>query len=227
MSYEILASNTFDKPVSMLPYHDYTTNEPTVQHQIIDMPDQYEYSDPAVGRRNARNQAGQPQLSSQPVFYPLIEQNWHTTHDIYHGFSGFIHHPTAEDFLRADHPLPAPPNEVYDSDQNLPIIEPDSCLNGGLLDIRDTHDTNADFRTAVPAASIRRSSDHGGTFNRIQTMSSDTYHTALGGLRKISSGLHRKSSKRDRVKRFLKDMNPFRHRRDYGERASRTRDSIN
>jgi hypothetical protein len=40
-----------------------------------------------------------------------------------------IRQPVAEDFLRPDCPLPAPPAEEYDSDQNLPVIEPDSYWN--------------------------------------------------------------------------------------------------
>lgn len=44
-----------------------------------------------------------------------------------------IRQPVAEDFLRPNHPLPAPLIE-YDSDQDLPIIEPYSHWNDVLAD---------------------------------------------------------------------------------------------
>jgi hypothetical protein len=40
-----------------------------------------------------------------------------------------IRQPVAEDFLQPHHPLPPPPVAEYDSEQDLPVIEPASYLN--------------------------------------------------------------------------------------------------
>jgi hypothetical protein len=70
--------------------------------------------------------------------YPVHESN-HTmepakpfmvdmiTGDQWHR-GGSLRQPVAEDFLRTQHPLPAPPVEEHDSDQEMEIIEPDSYL---------------------------------------------------------------------------------------------------
>jgi len=58
-------------------------------------------------------------------------------------------------------------------------------------------------------------SEHHSTPVRVPTISSDMYQPALGGLQRVS-GVQRRDSKRDRVKRFAKNLNPFRHERKFG-----------
>ncbi|KAF2032479.1 hypothetical protein EK21DRAFT_109858 [Setomelanomma holmii] len=57
----------------------------------------------------------------QPAIFDLLSgENWQRV--------GSIRQPVAEDFPRPQHPLPAPPVDQHDSDQELEIIEPDSYL---------------------------------------------------------------------------------------------------
>jgi len=215
------------------------------QHSI-DMPDHNEYVGPIMDRE--RREYG---FARSPP-YPLHghDVNEHPKSAMYGNNSGLIRQPTAEDFLRSDHPLPAPPAEEYDSDQDLPIIEPDSFLpessNHTHLDDLSQQPVAAPKRHSTTAAAAKTTciseekskhkrpqsginippnasglehesvvSEHHSTPVRVPTISSDMYQPALGGLQRVS-GVQRRDSKRDRVKRFAKNLNPFRHERKFG-----------
>lgn len=217
------------------------------QHSI-DIPDHNEYVEPMV----ARERRGHGFIRAPP--YPL---HGHDMDDHFKGAmqgnsSGSLRQPTAEDFLRYNHLLPAPPTEEYNSDQDLPVIEPDSYLPEGLKDRHPgglsqqsvaapkRHYTTA-AATAAKTSHISQGkpkhkrarseliapshapslehepsmSEHHSTPVRVPTISSDMYQPALGGLQRVS-GVQRKDSKLDRVKRFVKDSCPFRHERKFG-----------
>jgi hypothetical protein len=113
----------------------------SMQEQSINMPSYNEYIEPIV----ARSGREQDFLRTPP--YPLhsqdIDRNSAST--IHCSLNRMIRQPTAEDFLRPDHPLPAPPPEVYNSDQDLPVIEPDSYLH---------EDFNNEHELQQPSASV-------------------------------------------------------------------------
>ena len=72
------------------------------------------------------------QLAEQPFMVDLLSgDQWHR--------GGSIRQPVAEDYLRPQHPLPAPPVEEHDSDQELPVIEPDSYLDPSLSTVQQSH----------------------------------------------------------------------------------------
>ncbi|KAF1944318.1 hypothetical protein EJ02DRAFT_420399 [Clathrospora elynae] len=224
----------------------------------ISMPDHTEYTSPIIARRNANGGLLQSQVGPRPPPYPVHDQDFDTSGmGPQHGFNSFYRQATADDFLRPQHPLPAPPVEVYDSDQELPVIETDSYLHEDQLNEPGAYNA-IEFNTSNAAALGRcqsvfnaesnhmlllapahqhsetvtsgglyvsspllepMMSEPAGAVVRVQSMDSDMYQPALGGLHNIS-GIKRKDSKRDRVKRFCQDMNLFRRRREFG-RASR------
>lgn len=117
---------------------------------------------------------------------------------------------TTNDFIRPNHPLPIPSLRLYPSDQDLPIIEPESFFPSimGIIDPSVSHsvqDQNAAHITQecqtsrqilavrVPTLTEEKSSV------RSTSTASDTFSPVFGGLHKISD-VRRKPSKRDRVK---------------------------
>ncbi|KAG9194450.1 hypothetical protein G6011_04485 [Alternaria panax] len=214
------------------------------------MPDHNHYVEPIIagGRRS------QSFLRSPP--YPLHDQdpNGQLASTMHGNSSGIIRQPTAEDFLRPDHPLPAPPPKGYDLDQDLPVIKPDSYLPENFHNEHEPQQANSQHQqssvagpkrystTANPLAhsrlrtrpNYRRSqselipsscvpvlsldptmSEHHSTLERVPTIGVDMYQPALGGLQMVS-GVQRSSSKRDCVRRWLSDLNPFHKERKFG-----------
>jgi hypothetical protein len=249
MSYEESVNNDFDEPKPLsYPYDSFVKDMRSVKQPTISMPDLNVFIRPIIARSNARQAARQPQGNTRPPPYPLSGPVFGTTSEgsVHRAYS--VRQPTAEDFLRPQHPLPAPPIEEYDSDQDLPIIEPDS--HEYFFSPPNTHHTGVQPQTSNPdfparhlitanakshrvpgskpahrrfqyalAGPSQSGSEHQNTPVRVNTMNSDMYQPALGGLQKIS-GIQRKDSKRDRVKRFMKNIIPFRREREFG-RASR------
>lgn len=159
--------------------------------------------------------------------------------DIYGGYSGFFHQSTAEDSIRPQHPLPSPPAEEYDSDQGLQAVEPGFYLSevpGLHHNDTQSHSIEAhhipglvpDYRRSqteltvpahVPALAPETSvSEYSSVAVRVPTIRSDMYQPALGGLHRVS-GVQRKDTRRDRVKRFVAGLNPFHRWREFGRRT--------
>ncbi|KAH6882186.1 hypothetical protein BKA58DRAFT_433959 [Alternaria rosae] len=245
---ETAAENDFGKPQPLTyPYNIFMSDMQFREQQSINMPDHNEYVESIMARK--RREYGF--IRAPP--YPL---HGHDTDDHSKGAmqgnsSGSLRQPTAEDFLRSNHPLPAPPTEEYNSDQDLPVIEPDPYLPEGLkeghlggLSQQSMAAPKRHYTTAATAAKTSRisqekpkhkrarseliapshapslehepsMSEHHSTSVRVPTISSDMYQPALGGLQRVS-GVQRRNSKRDRVKRFVKDLCPFRHERKFG-----------
>jgi hypothetical protein len=235
-----------DTEDALYPYSMFVSDMQSTQQHSISMPDHNDY----VGPIMARGRGEDSFLKSPP--YPLHghEDDEQSTNSLqlYHDSS--IRQPTAEDFLRPDHPLPVPPPKVYDSDQDLPVIEPDSYLPEGFDSTNfepqsqqqvaaapKRHHTNAvaiapskpkprqDYKRShseliVPShepALVQEPAvpEHYSAPVRVPTINSDMYQPALGGLQRLS-GVQRKDSKRNRVKRFMSSLNPFRHERKFG-----------
>jgi hypothetical protein len=245
--YEEEVNSDFDQPQPLsYPYASFVNDMRTNS-----MPDLNEF----VG--NARQAARQPRENTRLAPYPMHDQGVaaYSGHGVHSGCSDSIRQPTAEDFLRPQHPLPPPPIEEYESDQDLPIIEPDSHeyffsapkpSRGGIQSYTPYTDTPTRRSTTANVKSYRifglapaHTRSHSvlarpshvlylanaqcapelqNTPVRANTMSSDMYQPALGGLQRIS-GIQRKVSKRERVKRFIKGMNPFRRQREFGRAA--------
>lgn len=102
------------------------------------------------------------QPAQQPFMVDFLSgDHWHR--------GSSLRQPVAEGFLRPQYPLPPPPVEEHGSDQELPIIEPDSYLenfpasdqfhDGGVIDLdrRDTIATTKPLKIVKPDASHRRS----------------------------------------------------------------------
>jgi hypothetical protein len=102
------------------------------------MPNHHEYVEPIVVRGRQQNFLKQPP-------YPLHSQEiyGHSAGVLDNNHRGILRQPTAEDFLRPDHPLPAPPPKEYDSDQDLPVIEPDSYLEESSSEEHEPQHANA------------------------------------------------------------------------------------
>jgi hypothetical protein len=235
-----------DTEDALYPYSMFVSDMQSTQQHSISMLDHNDY----VGPIMARGRGEHSFLQSPP--YPLHghENNEQSTSSLqlYHHSS--IRQPTAEDFLRPDHPLPVPPPKVYDSDQNLPVIEPDSYLPEGFDSTNfepqsqqqvaaapKRHHTTAAAKAPskpTPRQDYKRSQseliapshgptlahesavpEHHSTPVRVPTINSDMYQPALGGLQRLP-GVQRKDSKRNRVKRFMSSLNPFRHERKFG-----------
>jgi hypothetical protein len=127
MSYEESVNNDFDQPKPLsYPYDSFVKDMRSVEQQTISMPDLNVFIRPIIARSNTRQAARQPQGNTRPPQYPLRDPVFRTTSEgsVHHAYS--VRQPTAEDFFRPQHPLPAPPIEEYDSDQDLPFLEPDS-----------------------------------------------------------------------------------------------------
>jgi hypothetical protein len=248
--YEEEVNSDFDQPQPLpYPYASFVNDM-----QTISMPDLNEFVDPVTARSNARRAARQPRENPRPAPYPMHDQDIaaYSGDGVHSVYSDSIRQPTVEDFLRPQHPLPPPPIEEYESDQDLPIIEPDSHeyffsapkpSRGGIRSYNPDsgtptrRSTTANIKSrrvfglapthkrsqsvlirpshALYLANPQSAPELQITPVRVNTMSSDMYQPALGGLQRIS-GIQRKVSKRDRVKRFIKSMNPFRRQREFG-----------
>jgi hypothetical protein len=248
--YEEEVNSDFDRPQPLsYPYASFVNDMRT-----ISMPDLNEFVGPVIARSNAREVARQPRENTRPAPYPMHDQDvaTYSGDGAHRAYSDSIRQPIAEDFLRPQHPLPPPPIEEYESDQDLPIIEPDSHeyffsapkpSRGGIQSY--TPDSGTPTRRSTTAnvkshrifglapahkrsqsvlirpshalylANAQSAPELQITPVRVNTMSSDMYQPALGGLQRIS-GIQRKVSKRDCVKRFIKGMNPFRRQREFG-----------
>ncbi|KAF1831073.1 hypothetical protein BDW02DRAFT_70307 [Decorospora gaudefroyi] len=261
MFFEVPVNHIFSQPQPLsYPYASFAEDMWALEQQPVNMPDHNQYVVPVIARRNARQAAHQPQKSTRPPPYPLHDQDVETDSSggVHSSYSSPVRQPKAEDYLRPQHPLPAPPTEEYDSDQDLPVIEPDSYVHENLSNRPKMHHTEAHTHTPDALVPNRRSTVANGkphhtvgiapaqnrsqsvlvqpsrapslayessasarqnTTARVHTMSSDMYQPALGGLQRIS-GIKRTDSKRDRLKRFMRNMIPFHRRREFG-RAGR------
>jgi hypothetical protein len=239
--------HTFGQPRPLsYPYNTFVSDTRPIEQSSLDMPNHNDYVEPIMARGRIE------QGFQLPPPYPLHDQytNQRSMSGVDGTRSGSIRQPTADDFLRPDHPLPAPPTEEYDSDQDLPVIEPESYLPESF----HTAQANAQSQYAFPVTPKRhhttatvnvphevetrpkhkrsqselippsyasalsfepRVSEHHSTPVRVPTIGVDMYQPALGGLQ-IISGVHRRDSKRDRVKRFMSNLNPFHCQRKFG-----------
>ncbi|EUC40692.1 hypothetical protein COCMIDRAFT_30398 [Bipolaris oryzae ATCC 44560] len=206
----------------------YIRNMRAVRQNHLSMPDHNEFVAAAISRRNTTQLSSTMQVEIQSPPYLLYDENVDTpstyivqsAHDIY------FHQPTAEDFSRQHHPLPPPPVEVYDIDQNLPVIEPDSYLEMDELEqpIKGPGDsrpcnTDADTPThpSTPSPPEPSFSHYNG---RVQSIDSDMYQPALGGLHKISN-ISRKISKCNGIKNAVSRLNPFKRQRRFRSATKR------
>ena len=80
----------------------------------------------------------------------------HSVNAINGNHSSIIRQPTA-DFLRLGHPLPAPPIQEYDLDQDLPVIEPDSYLYEDFNKEHELQHANAQYQQSSVVAPKRHS----------------------------------------------------------------------
>lgn len=229
-----------------------------VNQNYLDMPDHNDFIPLTVLRGSRRQSLGAPQLRAPSPPYPLYDEDEDVSSENirYNYHSTSFRQPTAEYVLRPQHPLRPPPVEEHNSDQNLPVVELDSYLQGDSVQLHDDHPINpqlADRNTSVP----RRPSPEPGrtstchdelvTTNecsqseslppsdaslqvsqsptvdqhaRVQSIDSDMYQPALGGLHKISE-IQRKDSKRNRFKRAMSRLNPLRCKRRSGRGSRR------
>jgi hypothetical protein len=140
--------HTFGQPRPLsYPYNTFVSDTRPIEQSSLDMPNHNDYVEPIMARGRIE------QGFQLPPPYPLYDQymNRHSTSGTHGNRSGSIRQPTAEDFLRPDYPLPAPPTEEYDSDQDLPVIEPDSFLPEGF----DTVHANAQSQYSLIATPKR------------------------------------------------------------------------
>ncbi|KAF2829487.1 hypothetical protein CC86DRAFT_190388 [Ophiobolus disseminans] len=175
----------------------------------------------------------------QPFMVDLLSgDQWHR--------GDSLRQPVAEDFLRLQHPLPPPPIEEHDSDQELPVIEPDSYFEDQpssvqfhdvyATDLGRSHTvaTTKPLNIVKPDVAHRRSkstlelalvvarpsftarAEYDDSLAHISPMPIDCFTPVMGGLQRLPSA-PLKMSKSQRLKRFFSFG---RRRREYG-RASR------
>jgi hypothetical protein len=264
MFYEEEDYSEFDQPQPLsYPFASFVDDMRT-----ISMPDLNEFFGSVIAQSNARQAARQPRGNTELGPYPTHNHDVakYSRDGTHRACSESIRQATAEDFLRPQHPLPAPPIEEYDSDQDLPVIEPDSheyflsAPKGYHLVIPSpTPDPNVPTRRSTTAnarsrrifglapapkrtqsilvgpsqapslANEQSASEQQDSLKRDNTMGNDMYQPALGGLQSTSR-IQRKDSKRDRVKRFMNGLNPFRRHREFGRaskhKVSQTRSAV-
>ncbi|KAF1919543.1 hypothetical protein BDU57DRAFT_527539 [Ampelomyces quisqualis] len=143
-----------------------------------------------------------------------------------------IRQPMAEDFLQSHRSLPAPPVRRHDSDQDLPIIEPDSYFprvsasdrlysrsqSAGSADL--TRRERITSPKPLPAVDSDPTQQHPVSAAAIfphefdetevedcvapaPAMESDMFSPALGGLHRLESAPIRRPSRLGRLKRFF------------------------
>ncbi|KAF5847457.1 hypothetical protein GGP41_000219 [Bipolaris sorokiniana] len=182
-------------------------NMPTVRQNHLSMPDHNEFVAVAISRQNTTPISSTMQFKTQSPPYPLYDEivDTQSTHIVHDAYDIYFRQPIAEDFLRQNHLLPPPPVEVYDIDQDLPVIEPDSYLEMDQLEqpIEGPSnsqlgkiDADAPTHPSIESPPESSFSHHNG---RVQSIDSDMYQPALGGLHKISN-IQRKTSKCNKVK---------------------------
>ena len=101
---------------STAPYPSHVHDTQSREQPSINMPDHNDYVSPIMAGSKTRHN-----LHQQPP-YPLHDDDHEI--DLYGGNSEFFSLPTAKDSHQLQLPLPL--IETYDSDQDLPVIEPDS-----------------------------------------------------------------------------------------------------
>ncbi|KAH7551776.1 hypothetical protein BM1_09410 [Bipolaris maydis] len=111
-------------------------NMRTVRQSHLSMPDHHEFVAAAMSKRNTTQLSSMMQFETRSPPYPLYDENVYTqsTHIVHCSHDTYFRQPTAEDFLRQHPPLPPPPVEVCDIDQDLPVIEPDSHVEMDQLE---------------------------------------------------------------------------------------------
>jgi hypothetical protein len=223
------------RPLSY-PYRSPIEDMHTVHQNQVSMPNHNDFIPVAITRRNTtRLPSAQPSEFRSPP-YPF--------HDV-DSDGVYLCQPKAEDFLGSKYPFSPSPVIVYDSDPDLPVTEPDSYLQTGST---EQHSKDADIfqpnnlhtdalaycstefeshecSEPNPVSSLDVPSqlpepivpDHHG---RVQSIDSDMYQPTLGGLHKISN-IQRKDSKRDKVKRAIRSLNPFRCQWQLGHASRR------
>ncbi|CAI9634380.1 unnamed protein product [Alternaria burnsii] len=123
----------------------------TERQHPIDMPDHNKY----VKSILAESRRDQDLLQSPP--YPIHGQCIEgRSAGAMHNNGSNIRRPTTEDYLRSDHPLPAPPPE-YDSDQDLPVIEPDSCFPENFHNEHEPQQVDTQFQESYLTVPERHS----------------------------------------------------------------------
>jgi hypothetical protein len=124
----------------------------TEQQHPIDMPDHNKYVKPIL----AGSRRDQDVLQSPP--YPIHGQyiEGRLAGAMHNNERSIIRRPTTEDYLRLDHPLPAPPPE-YDSDQDLPVIEPDSYLPENFHNEHEPQQVDTQFQKSCLTVPERHS----------------------------------------------------------------------
>ncbi|EFQ92487.1 hypothetical protein PTT_10379 [Pyrenophora teres f. teres 0-1] len=184
----------------------YPDDARSARNSTFDMPDHHDYVSPILTTNSCQHN-----LRQLPP-YPLYEDDHEA--DIYGGHGDFFRLPIGEDD-RSRKPLP--PSKIYDSDQDLPVIDPGLYLPEASDAHHDDAQPNASEHSqtelALPprlpsAASETLLSDHSSPAVRVPTMRSDMYQPTMGGLHRLST-VQRKGSKRDRIKRFMCGLKPF------------------
>lgn len=140
--------------------------------------------------------------------------------------------PIAEDFLRRNHPRPAPPVAVYKEDQHLPIFEPDehfesesfahhearrpqsasaispqrsdSVAYTRTLSISKTDPSHRRSKSAADIPVVEAEAiESESNAKVVPDIGMDEFSPVLGGLHRLPSAPARKPSKLHRLKRFL------------------------
>ncbi|KAJ6200205.1 hypothetical protein J3E72DRAFT_184744 [Bipolaris maydis] len=200
----------------------------TVRQSHLSMPDHHEFVAAAMSKRNTTQLSSMMQFETRSPPYPLYDENVYTqsTHIVHCSHDTYFRQPTAEDFLRQHPPLPPPPVEVCDIDQDLPVIEPDSHVEMDQLEqpIEDPCNSQPGKMDAgTPTHPSTKSPPEPSCTHhnsRVQSIDSDMYQPALGGLHKISN-LQGKTSKCNKVRNAVSRLNPFRRQRQFGSGTKR------
>ncbi|EUC28935.1 hypothetical protein COCCADRAFT_107826 [Bipolaris zeicola 26-R-13] len=203
-------------------------NVRAVRQNHLSMPDHSEFVAAAISRQNTTQLSSAMQSKTKPPPYPLHDETVHTqsTNIVHNSYDIYLRQPTAEDFLRQQHPLPPPPVEVCDIGQDLPVIQPDSYLEMDQLEQPIEGPSNSqpgEIDTDTPTHPSTKSSPEPSFSyhtSRVQSIDSDMYQPGLGGLHKISN-IQRKTSKCSKVKNAVSRLYPFRSQRRFGSTTKR------
>ncbi|KAF1841275.1 uncharacterized protein K460DRAFT_410663 [Cucurbitaria berberidis CBS 394.84] len=153
--FEVPVDDMFGQPQPLSTmYHPFTDGRTSSEQRPLSMPDVEMYVGPVIRRSNAKKRKRVSQSSSRSPPYPVHDQEKSTTST---HLGGSIRQPTAEDFIKLEYPLQAPPNDENDPARDLPVIEADSSLHDCLLNETDTHRFEISSESLI-STSIRRNS---------------------------------------------------------------------